>query len=671
MRPLFRIIFTLCCTIAASWAADIPLERLQTTTPRETGQPTYYWKVTPVGNIAQLLTLFCRSCEPSQVAASATSHSVGPATPSGSSALTPEQDQPLIAVLRDTLGDNNPENDRLTSVWLLTYSHVNVGQRALSAVPFFYWRVGAGSKSVSAHDTAPFFDLTAPQHPVASEVGRDVLQWTMLDPMTTPIRASSRAYRTNQLDYERLHLEEAISYLRQAPASQDDSALTEQQLDTVIARLELRKRLLGGLVSETRAAQIGAESGFNEERIRSRNWELLRQCAERTGLFFEPLDLAGTNDEYAILWFPLHQSLPAAGTALDPVWKLLSIRNPWSDDRLKSWKGPVYTRALDQNGALVAADTSGARQVQLVPLAVYSLSYPKLPLLLVDFRDKLHVRWHEMTQRSINEVTAGVIGISHFTNWYFYVAADLYDFVVDRHGAAMKQVARLDCYSQFRVAVALDQQTDPVLRKEMQQRINSLALNPLEAAPARELESARERYVRLEDEATAPDGALLKRLDKQRRAELAYFEESKKARIFEDFLHDTSLGVYTHRAKPDTGNLTVLDTYRRVAYHLQLLDSLAEAGTPPEVAYETTRIQASVTELSRLMPSVSSPQIRAHVAATLERLRSLSRDENLQAGCSLALVALQRNPAPVRATALSGITASPRSIPLDSVNAVK
>ncbi len=576
-------------------------------------ESSYYWHATPVGNTAQLLTLFCHGCQ---------------------SNANGEQDQPLVSVLRDTLGDSNPANDRLSYVWLLSYSRLNFGQRILSAVPFFYWRVGEGSKSVSAHDTAPLFDLTTPQHPVLSEAGRDLLQWTLLDPMTTPVRASSRAYRTNQLDHERLHLEEAISYLRSAPASSDPAALTQTQLDTVIARLELRKRLLGGLVNQSRAARFGEESGFEQERIRSRNWELLRQCAEKTGLIFEPIDLAGTTGQYAILWFPAKQAPPSTGTSLSAVWKLLNIRDPWSDERLKPSKGS-----------------------EPVPLAVYSLSYPKLPLLLVDFRDKLHVRRHEMAQRTINEITAGVIGISHFTNWYYYVAADLYDFVVDRHGAAMDQAARLDSYSQFRVKLALDNQLDPELREEMQRRVESLAVNPLEASPAREMQAAQARYKLLEAEAQ-DGGQLLTRLDKQRRAELAYFGETNKARLAESLFHDATLGLYTRRVKEDSWNLATLDCYRRVESDLTFLDSLVNAGTQPEVVYDTARIQASVTELSSLMPGISSRAVRAHAAATIDGLRNLSRDEMLQADCSLALTNLKGNTAPVRAAVASGIVTS-------------
>ncbi len=425
-----------------------------------------------------------------------------------------------MAVLRDTLADQDRATDRLSSVWLLTYTRQSVTQRILSAVPFFYWRIGQGSSGMGSRRMKPLMDLTTPQHPVASAVGRELLQWTMLDPMTTPVRAASRAYRTNQMDHERLHLEEAIHYLRQAPTGEDSSELTAAELNTVVARLDLRKRLLGGLMDRREAERLGEEQGIEEERIRSRNWELLRQCAEKTGLIFESLNVAGTDGEYGLLWFPLNASAPPQGTSLGPVWKLLNIKDPWTDERLKDWGGSSSVRSFDANGALLPEGEAGVRAVKLVPLGVYSMSYPRLPLLLIDFRDKLHIRRHELTQRAINEVTSGVIGISHFTNWYYYVAADLYDFVAARRGRAMDHAARLDCYSQFRVALAMDSNLDGALRSEMQRRIDSLAVNPLEGSPERELQLAEARYQRLRGE-TDDGGRLTKWLDRQRRAELA------------------------------------------------------------------------------------------------------------------------------------------------------
>lgn len=609
-------LFLYATSIALS--ADLPATRLQTTKLPGIGQPVYYWDAKPVGDGAQLLTLFCRSCE----------------------RVDGIEGVPLVSVLRDTLIDKDPENDRVSYVWLLSYARPTLGQRLLSAIPFFYWRVSAGTKTVSVNDTAPLLNLTSPHHPVISEIGRNVLQWTMLDPRTMPIRATSRAYRTNQVDHARLHLEEAIGYLRNAPTGTGDSALTQTQLNSVIARLELRKRLLGGFVSERDVARVGLESGFEEERIRSRNWELLRQCAEKTGLVFESIDLAGNSGKYAIVWFPVGQSAPQSGSSQGAIWKLLNIKNPWSDSRLKETAGREYIRSLDANGLLLPAGAQGARQARLVPLGVYSLENRKAPLLLVDFRDKLRVRRNEMTQRAINEITAGVIGISHITNWYYYVGADLYNFVRARHGAAVDQAARLESYSQFRVRLALDHQLDPALRKEMEQRVESLAVNPLEGDADREMQLAQARYLHLQAEGR-DGGRLVARLDRDRRSELVRFGESRQAQFAHNLLRAASLGSYTHRAKKDDGNLAMLDRERRIQYQLTFLNSLAEAGTAPEVAYDSSRVKASVVELGSLMRGLHAPKVRVQVEATIERLQALSKDPELQASYAIALAALR------------------------------
>jgi len=627
-------------TSIVSSAADVPPLRFTSrSAPVEASQPVYYWKATPVDSTAQLLTLFCKSC------AAPLLKKVGGPTLS----LEPTQasgDVPLVSVARDTLGDTDTHNDRLLYVWLLSYVRPNLGQQLLSAVPFFYWRVRQGPEILHTRNAAaPLLDLTTPEHALISGVGRQILQSSLLDPTAMPIRATSRAYRRNEADYERLHLEEAAGYLRNAPASDSSDSLSRAELDALLARLELRKRLLGGLVAAKQTARIGQEAGYEQERIRSRNWEVLRQCAERTGLIFEPLDLAGTHGSYAILWFPLHTARPSTGSSLKPIWKLLNIHNPWSDRHFTQWNGPAFVRTLDENGSLLPKRSSGPHEIQLVPLGVYSLDYPKTPLLLLDFRSSTRLRRAEMTQRAINDITAGVIGLSHFSNWYYYVAADLYDFVVSRHGAAMNQAERLDCYSQFRVALVLDRGMDPELHSQMDRQVNSLAINPLEAAPDKELKLAYAHYGLLLEE--AQNGELAARIDRDRRAELADFGESARAHMLRLIFHDATFGAYTHRAKENSDVLASIDRDRRVLYRLNVLDSLAAGGTPPEVVYSTRRIQESVADLNRLMTGVHSPVIRAHVARTLEQLKSASEDPGLQADCTTALASIQeKSPEP-------------------------
>ncbi|MBV8570042.1 MAG: hypothetical protein JO319_05485 [Acidobacteriaceae bacterium] len=585
----------------------------------------YYWRDLNIGGTAEICTLFWRKSQ-NEGGISATR-----ARPA---------DIPVIAVLRDTLGDANPENDRLTYVWLLTYERPSVDQRLLSAIPFFYWHPDEGPSSDHQRDTRPLLNLAEPEHATVAEFRRDLMQWAALDPSTVPIRAVSRTFRTNEVDEERLHLEESVSYLRQSPASTGEEGLTRKQIETVVARLELRKKLLGGLVSERQAARLGRHTSFQQEETRIRNWEQLRQCADKTGLVFQPLNVGATSGEYAMLSFPLGEPALKSGTSLKPVWKLLDIRDPWRNSRVQA----TYQRACTSARNLCGGES------RLVPLAVYSLNYSRAPLLLVDFSNTEHLRLREMTQRSINEVTAGVLGISHFTNWYYFVAADIYNFYAGRHGAAMNQSARRDCYSQFRVELSIDTHLDPELRAELRQRMEALAINPLESNPSREIASAQKRYAQLQEEAR-PNGPLEARIENDRRHELVLDTETGKHIAFDQMIHELTFGAYTHRAKPAPQDLEALDRYRRIQYQLAFLDSLVNSGTPPEVSYESARIRNSVAEVSALISDVPSPVMRARATATFERLRELSLDTDLRADCSQAMASIRQ---PYPDTAASG-----------------
>src|ERR1044072_7602128 len=68
---------------------------------------------------------------------------------------------PLVSILRDTLGDQNPEDDRLRYVWPLTYTRPTTTQRLAAAIPFFSTRTG--NKDGSSKPPPPALDLAAPE----------------------------------------------------------------------------------------------------------------------------------------------------------------------------------------------------------------------------------------------------------------------------------------------------------------------------------------------------------------------------------------------------------------------------------------------------------------------------------------------------------------------------
>jgi hypothetical protein len=253
-----------------------------------------------------------------------------------------------------------------------------------------------------------------------------------------------------------------------------------------------------------------------------------------------------------------------------------------------------------------------------------------------------------------------VIGISHFANWYYYVGAMAYNMLWSRRGIAVDQDARLDCYSQFRAELALDHQLHPTLRQELQSRAESLAVNPLAASAAREIETARAHFAQLQSQ-SGESGKLVARLQKERRAELANFGESTKSSVAHNVLHMGTLGMYTHRVKPEQATFAALDGERHLRYHLGFLDSVVKNGTEPEVAFDRLQIASAIIQLRDLMPSINSSQIKVHAVATLERLKSLSHDEIVQTDCAVAIIAFRQSEEPARALSGSVVAGSTRA----------
>ena len=102
--------------------------------------PSYRVESEPVADGAELVTVFGRLHDPA----------------SGSQDL----DVPLLTVLRDSLGDSDPANDRLRYVWILTSTRPTPWQRAASALSFGFFR--AGSKRHANRVPSPALDLASP-----------------------------------------------------------------------------------------------------------------------------------------------------------------------------------------------------------------------------------------------------------------------------------------------------------------------------------------------------------------------------------------------------------------------------------------------------------------------------------------------------------------------------
>ncbi|HKR58737.1 MAG TPA: hypothetical protein VJS64_03305, partial [Pyrinomonadaceae bacterium] len=388
-----------------------------------------------------------------------------------------QQWTPLVTVLRDTLGDNDPENDRLRYLWPLTYTRPGLGQRIAAAVPFFYTRVG--NKHSGSNKRPPaVMDLSAPEKQVWEKIFWTALQTMLLDPYGLPVKASSYSYRRNLSDYRKSQIVRALSVLSLYQAVGGTPAFTETEMSDIQARLLLNDKTFGGLVDDLNL------DGYYQRQLtavrdeRGHNWELLRQHAEAEGLIFEPLNMPDGSTTHALLWIARNDLGSRPNHSFDG--RFLNIADPRSDDRLGKWNGYIETRYFDADNRAATPDTPGAHPVELIPLGLYGLDNPKIPMLLVDFRDSFNPKKREMSRRVLRDVTRNFVSLSGVPGVAFFLGRTVVDFVTDRRGIDLNQPSRVRTYSQLKLLLSLSESLQPELRTQIDERLERVSTNPFE-----------------------------------------------------------------------------------------------------------------------------------------------------------------------------------------------
>jgi hypothetical protein len=475
----------------------------------------------------------------------------------------PAPEVPLISVVRDTLGDNDTENDRLRYVWMLTYTEPKLLKRIAAAVPFLYGHIGNQTRA-SNRPPAPLIDLANADRQTWNNIFRLGLQDIVLDNFGIPLRASSRSYRRNSSDYHSAHVAQALSILsvydrwrrrsrdegellasRQTPAGTESLVKTNLVVDdrespllrapafTTGEMLEMRARLilsgktLGGLFGLANFHDTVAKHFKDTIDISGHNWELLRQRAEAEGLYFEPLVMPDGSATHALLWIAKSDREAQANRHFDG--RFLNIADPWSDKRLSNWRGYSQKRYFDRDGRPTNASDPQARPIEMVPLALYGLDHPKIPALLIDFRDRLNPKRRELTRLILRDVAKNVLPLSPLGHAIFFLARAPYDWITGRRGLDVNQPSRLRSYSELKLLLAFNGSIDPALKNEIERRLENVSVNPLSNNSETEIRLARQQYDSLIDFARRPEG-LPARIERDRRAEMVPLEHGPAAR---------------------------------------------------------------------------------------------------------------------------------------------
>ena len=315
---------------------------------------------------------------------------------------------------------------------------------------------------------------------------------------------------------------------------------------------------------------------------------------------------------HALLWAATGDLVTNSGKRYDG--RFLNIANPWTDKRLLNWQGYRETRFLDSENRSVSADTPGARAIELVPLALYGLDNPKIPMLLVDFRDGFNPKKREMSRRALQDVTRNVLSVSRFGDLPYFFGRTVFDFVTGRRGIDLNQPSRLRTYAQLKLLLSLNQSLDPELRVQLGERLERVSLNPLENDLEVEAKLATDQYAALLAYATRPDG-LPQKLDRDRRAEMVKLEHGRTQQALFRLGNILSFGKYTHREKDSPELEAKLDVARRFAYHTRLLREVAKSSPQIDVTWDLAEVKRSLQFLVDHAEQADSRS--ASVAATI------------------------------------------------------
>jgi len=543
-------------------------------------------------------------------------------------ALPPHQshkfsEMPVLSVIRDTLGESDPECARMRDVWLLTAGRASVTHRVASAIPFLY--LLHTPRPSDSPEAVRLLDFGNPARQTEVALLSAVVQGEMLDPAGRALRTTSRSYRMNDAEDRGARAAEAVAALAEV---EDDPATptgAAGDLERLHARLLLTKSLFGGLVRDQRLASYHDRDATETTIYVGHNWDLLRQVAETDRLYFEPLSFYGREPQYAMLWVR-RQDLATGPPRFDG--RLLHIADPFRSASAAHWRGYTERWSFDDAGRRVDPGQAGATVNEVIPLALYSLGHPHVPQLLVNFQDSGAPRRRESAGQAAEEVTSGILGLSPITHWNYFLARTVIEFVRRRHGAVSDRTERVRAWAELSYALSTGAELRPGLRDALARHIHVPVFDEQQERLDREASLAWKRYERL----TGQESPLPAIVQKRRESEQRGIEHNSATRFAFAALHAATLGAWSHRESVESAEL---EWARRMSWNRDFLDSVARSTPAIEVTWDTNRVRDSLDEVNRLVKI--APVRRDDISPVLARVAMNTEDDGIRHLCLRAL----------------------------------
>ncbi len=547
----------------------------------------------------------------------------------GARAVGPDIELPLLSVLRDTLGDEHPENDRLRYVWVMNYTNASFWQKVSAFVPFLYTRT-SNKTNLGTAPPPPVADMNPPyEHAVWDRMIWIIFKKLVLGQMGIGPKASILQYSQNVEEYRRSSIARALTVLSMYENVVGKKLLSDSESKEIQARLRLTDKTFGVFVQSENLGRVYERERANQLDNRGHNWELLRQYSEAQGLYFEPLELADGTTQNVLLWVAAED----IATNKSHKWerRFLNINDPWNDKKLFNWKGYTKVQWFDQDGRIVEPDTPDAKPKTMIPLALYGLDHTKIPIILIDFRDRGNAKRREITKRILNDLTSNVLSISQFSSLPYFLGRYIYDFVTGRMGLDINQTSRMRSYAQLKLLLALDETLDAGFREDIAHRLERTSMNPLDNDLDIEADLARTQYRNLIAYAKDPKG-LPAKLDRDRREEMVKVARTEKKRALYTLGHFLSFGLYTHREISTPELLAKMDTQRQLEFYERFVNETAYASAKPEV-------DSNVDELRRALAFIAEngAPAKEKTAQSLAKIFAITDDQDMRTSCLTGL----------------------------------
>jgi hypothetical protein len=311
---------------------------------------------------------------------------------------------------------------------------------------------------------------------------------------------------------------------------------------------------------------------------------------------------------HAIVWTSVEDVRQNAGKKFET--RFLNIKSPWNDNDLLGWNGYTSDRWFDQEDRPAEPNSPGAKKRTMIPLAIYGLDHPKIPAILVDFRDQGNPKRREMSKRVLGDITSNVLALSQFTSVPYFLGRMFYEFATGRRGMDLNQPSRLRSYAQLKLLLSLQDSLDVPFRDEIAMRAEASTLNPLQNDLEVEARVARSQYANLLAYARRPDG-LAKQITNDRREEMARLKHGTGGRAVFSIAHAFTLGLYTHRENQSPELVAKLDARRQLDFHERLVREVAYASADPKVDTDTEKLTRSLTYIAQFGAPAEAKTSRA------------------------------------------------------------